>query len=86
MNNPEPTVEYNFTAEDVAEHMQGLAASADRIASLIEANERSEEAVACMTQNVRHIGVMCAMDHLKDLDIQLFLDSASAGLAWLSDS
>lgn len=80
------TPQHTFTPEDTAEHLRGLQASADLIMFLIENSGRSEEAMDTMDRNVRHIGIMCAMDHLKDQDLQPFQDAAAAGSAWMAAS
>ena len=87
MTNPDTTPQstHTFTPEDIAEHLRGLASSADLIASLVAANDRSEEAMDTMDRNVRHIGIMCVMDHLKDQDLQPFQDAAAAGSAWMTN-
>jgi hypothetical protein len=74
-----------FDSEATAEHLRGLQASADLIASLIAANERTDEALATMDRNVRHIAIMCAMQHIKDsgADLTPFTQAASDGLEWI---
>ncbi len=79
-----PTIE--FSPDATAEHLRGLQASADLIASLIAADERTEESIATMDRNVRHIAIMCAMQHVKDsgADLTPFTDAAAAGLDWMA--
>ena len=74
-----------FSPETTAEHLRGLQASADLIGSLIAANERTPEAIDTMDRNVRHIGIMCAMQHIKDsgADLTPFTQAASAGMGWI---
>ena len=78
-------MDIEFSPETTAEHLRGLQASADLIASLIAANERTEEAVATMDRNVRHIAIMCAMQHIKDsgADLTPFTAAAADGLEWI---
>ena len=83
MNMDAPAIE--FSPEATAEHLRGLQASADLIGSLIAANERTPEALDTMDRNVRHIAIMCAMQHIKDSDADLtpFTTAAADGLEWI---
>ena len=78
-----PAIE--FSPEATAEHLRGLQASADLIGSLIAANERTPEALDTMDRNVRHIAIMCAMQHIKDsgADLTPFTQAAADGLEWI---
>ena len=83
MTNPEsPT----FSLEDTAEHLRGLQDSVNLIDSLIAAGVKNSETTDTMDRNVRHIGIMCAMDHLKNCgeDLTPFTDAAHRGAAWLA--
>jgi hypothetical protein len=75
-----------FTPEDTAEHLRGLQASADLIDALIEAGVNDAETRDTMDRNVRHIGIMCAMQHIKDsgADLKPYTDAAHRGAAWLA--
>ena len=77
---------HTFTPEDTAEHLRGLQDSADLIDALIDADDRSDEQRDTMDRNVRHIGIMCAMQHLQDCgaDLTPFTDAAHRGAAWLA--
>ena len=74
-----------FSPEATAEHLRGLQASADLIGSLISSNERTPEAIDTMDRNVRHIAIMCAMQHIKDsgADLTPFTQAAADGLEWM---
>lgn len=74
-----------FSPEATAEHLRGLQASADLIGSLISSNERTPEALDTMDRNVRHIAIMCAMQHIKDsgADLTPFTQAAADGLEWI---
>ena len=74
-----------FSPEATAEHLRGLQASADLIGSLIASNERTPEALDTMDRNVRHIAIMCAMQHIKDsgTDLTPFTTAAADGLEWI---
>ena len=74
-----------FSPEATAEHLRGLQASADLIGSLIASNERTPEALDTMDRNVRHIAIMCAMQHIKDsgADLTPFTQAAADGLEWI---
>jgi hypothetical protein len=76
----------NFTAEDTAEHIKGLRDSASLIASIVTNDVRDSDAMDAMDRNVRHIGIMCAMKHIKEsgADLQPFTDAAAAGTAWMA--
>ena len=78
-------MDIEFSPEATAEHLRGLQASADLIGSLIAANERTPEAIDTMDRNVRHIAIMCAMQHIKDsgADLTPFTQAASAGMGWI---
>ena len=78
----EPT----FSPEQTAEHLAHLPHSVAVIDRLIEANERTPEALDEMDRNVRHIAIMCAMKHIKDsgADLKPFTDAAARGLDWAS--
>ncbi len=78
-----PAIE--FSPEATAEHLRGLQASADLIGSLIASNERTPEALDTMDRNVRHIAIMCAMQHIKDsgADLTPFTQAAADGLEWI---
>jgi hypothetical protein len=79
---------YEFTAEDTAQHLSALQDSVNLIDTLIEANDRSDEQRDTMDRNVRHIGIMCAMDHLKccGTDLKPYTDAAARGSAWLAQN
>ena len=74
---------HEFTMEDTEEHLRGLQASVDLINSLMESNDRSQENLDTMDRNVRHIGIMCAMEHLHSHDLESYKTAASAGSAWM---
>ena len=78
--------EPQFSAEDTAEHLRGLQASADLIDAIIEADDRSDEQRDTMDRNVRHIGIMCAMQHIREsgADLKPFTDAQHRGAAWLA--
>lgn len=78
-------MDIEFSPEATAEHLRGLQASADLIGSLIAANERTPEAIDTMDRNVRHIAIMCAMQHIKDsgADLTPFTQAAADGLEWI---
>jgi hypothetical protein len=75
-----------FTAEDIAHQINGLQDSADLIDRLISEGSRDPEAMDSMDRNVRHIGIMCAMDHLKNCgeDLTPFTDTQARGAAWMA--
>ena len=77
----EPT----FSPEQTAEHLAALPHSVAVIDRLIEADERTPEALDEMDRNVRHIAIMCAMKHIKEsgADLKPFTDAASRGLDWI---
>ena len=77
--------DHTFTPEDTAEHLRGLQASADLIDALIAAGDESDEQRDTMDRNVRHIGIMCAMQHVQDsgADLTPFIDAAHRGAAWI---
>ena len=81
-----PTIE--FSPEATAEHLRGLQASADLIGSLIAANERTDEAIATMDRNVRHIEIMLSMSHIQaaGADLAPYQDAFVAGKSWLAAS
>ena len=78
-------MDIEFSPEATAEHLRGLQASADLIGSLISSNERTPEALDTMDRNVRHIAIMCAMQHIKDsgADLTPFTQAAADGLEWM---
>ena len=78
-------MDIEFSPEATAEHLRGLQASADLIGSLIASNERTPEALDTMDRNVRHIAIMCAMQHIKDsgADLTPFTQAAADGLEWI---
>ena len=77
---------HQFTEADTAEHLRGLQDSADLIDALIAADDRSDEQRDTMDRNVRHIHIMCAMQHIKDsgADLMPYTDAAHRGAAWLA--
>ena len=77
----EPT----FSPEQTAEHLAHLPHSVAVIDRLIEANERTPEALDEMDRSVRHIAIMCAMKHIKEsgADLKPFTDAAARGLDWI---
>jgi hypothetical protein len=77
---------HTFTPEDTAEHLAGLQASADAIDALISHSDGSNGERDMMDRNVRHIGIMCAMDHLKNCgeDLTPFTDAQARGVAWMA--
>ena len=83
MTNPD---NHQFSPEATAEHIRGLQASADLIDSLIAAGVKDAETMDCMDRNVRHIGIMCAMDHVQCCgeDLTPFTDAQHRGAAWLA--
>jgi hypothetical protein len=78
--------ETTFSTEQTAEHLAALPHSVAVIDRLIEANERTPEALDEMDRNVRHIAIMCAMKHIKEsgADLKPFTDAAAAGTAWMA--
>lgn len=74
-----------FSPEATAEHLRGLQASADLIGKIAAGAERTDEALATMDRNVRHIAIMCAMQHIKDsgADLTPFTQAAADGLEWI---
>lgn len=80
------TNEHRFSPEATAEHLRGLQDSADLIDALIAAGVQDSETMDTMDRNVRHIGIMCAMDHLKDCgeDLTPFTDAQARGAAWMA--
>ena len=78
-------MDIEFSPEATAEHLRGLQASADLIGSMISSNERTPEALDTMDRNVRHIAIMCAMQHIKDsgADLTSFTQAAADGLEWI---
>ncbi len=78
-------MDIEFSPEATAEHLRGLQASGDLIGSLISSNERTPEAIDTMDRNVRHIAIMCAMQHIKDsgADLTPFTQAAADGLEWI---
>jgi len=83
MTNPESP---SFSPEATAEHLRGLQDSVNLIDSLIAAGVKDADTTDTMDRNVRHIGIMCAMDHLKNCgeDLTPFTDAAHRGAAWLA--
>jgi hypothetical protein len=79
---------HHFTPEDTAEHLRGLQASADLIDALIAEGNDGDEQRDTMDRNVRHIHIMCAMDHLKccGTDLKPYTDAAARGSAWLAQN
>jgi hypothetical protein len=79
---------YRFTTEDTAQNLSALQDSVNLIDALIEANDRSDEQRDTMDRNVRHIHIMCAMDHLKccGTDLKPYTDAAARGSAWLAQN
>ena len=77
---------HTFTPEDTAEHLRGLQDSADLIDALIAAGVKDAETRDTMDRNVRHIHIMCAMQHIKDsgADLMPYTDAAHRGAAWLA--
>lgn len=77
-----------FSHEETAEHLRGLQASADLIGSLIAADERTDEAIATMDRNVRHLEIMLGMAHIQQsgTDFAPYTSAITAGKAWLAAS
>jgi len=77
----EPT----FSPEQTAEHLAALPHSVAVIDRLIEANERTPEALKRIDCSIRHIAIMCAMKHIKEsgADLNPFTDAAARGLDWI---
>ena len=84
MTEPTPT-EPTLSPEQTAEHLAALPQSVAVIDRLIEADERTPEALDEMDRNVRHIAIMCAMKHIKEsgADLKPFTDAAARGLEWI---
>ncbi len=85
MTEPTPT-EPTFSPEQTAEHLAALPHSVAVIDRLIEANERTPEALDEMDRSVRHIAIMCAMKHIKEsgADLKPFTDAAARGIEWMA--
>lgn len=77
-----------FSESATAEHLLGLQASADLIASIISADERMERAIAAMDRNVRHLEIMLGMGHIQQsgTDFAPYTAAIEAGKAWLAAS
>jgi hypothetical protein len=83
---PQPVNAMEFSPEAVAEHLNGLHESALLIDALIDAGVKDEQSMDTMTCNVRHIGAMLSMDHIKECgdDLEAVKDAQHRGLAWLA--
>ena len=80
---PQPI--HHFTPEDTAEHIRGLQASADLLDTLIAEGVHNQYTHDSADRNVRHIGIMCAMDHVQccGTDLTPFTDAQTRGLEWM---
>ena len=79
-------LEHTFSEEDTMQHIKGLQDSADLIDRLIADGVKNDETRNTMDRNVRHIGIMCAMDHVKNCgnNLQPYLDAQHRGTAWMA--
>jgi hypothetical protein len=77
---------HTFSEEDTAQHIRGLQDSADLIDRLITDGVKDDETRDTMDRNVRHIGIMCAMDHVQccGADLTPYMDAQHRGVAWLT--
>lgn len=84
MTNIPETPELSFTAQEAAEHIVGLQASARNIDDCISGAlipDNIDESIEC---HMRHIAVMSAMPHLAGHDMTPYLAAAERGAAWLA--
>jgi hypothetical protein len=79
---------HTFSEEDTAQHIRGLQDSADLIDRLIADGVKDDETRDTMDRNVRHIGIMCAMDHVQccGSDLTPYTDAQARGAAWLASA
>ena len=79
---------HEFSAEETAEHLRGLQASADVIGSLMASNGHDQETMDTMDRNVRHLEIMLSMSHIQSAgaDLSPYEAAITAGKAWLSAS
>lgn len=75
-----------FSAEELAEHMMGLRASANVIETMITAFSKSDGNRERMDNNIRHIEIMCAMPHIASsgIDLSPYARAVELGKAWLA--
>jgi hypothetical protein len=73
-----------FSIETTTEHVAGLQLSADAIGQIMADGIKDDRTLDLMDKNVRHIRIMCGMDHIRSCgaDLKSFLDAAAAGAAW----
>ena len=79
---------HTFSEEDTMQHIKGLQASADLIDRLIADGVKNDETRDTMDRNVRHIGIMCAMDHVQccGSDLTPYTAAQHRGAAWLASA
>jgi hypothetical protein len=78
--------ENQFSREETLNHLAALHDSVSVIGRIIDADERTTDALDEIDRNVRHIRIMCAMQHVKDsgADLKPFTDAAASGTAWMA--
>jgi len=76
----------NFTPELVQKHIASIEAAASAIDSVIESGISGDLIREAMGRHMRHIEIMCSMDHIKGsgVDLEPFAEAHSRGEAWLA--
>lgn len=77
-----------FSPEQTAQHINGLASSAAVILSASSAGERTPELLTSVNRNIRHLEIMLSMSHIQTAgtDLTPYEAAISAGKAWLAAS
>jgi hypothetical protein len=72
------------TPEELAQHFKALQDSVDLIDKLVEAGEKSEDAVDAVKRNYEHIEIMLAKDYIvaDSRDKSVFTSAVAAGKAF----
>lgn len=75
-----------FTQQQVEKHIASIESSASAIDQIIGNPPDTDEVRDDMRRHMRHIEIMCAMNHIKDsgVDLKPFTDAAARGAAWLA--
>ena len=75
------------TPEELAQHFKALQDSVDLIGKLVEAGEKSEDAIDAVKRNYEHIEIMLAKDYIvaDSRDKSVFTDAVVAAKSFRED-
>jgi hypothetical protein len=78
----------SFTQEQTDKHLASVVAAAEAVDSVIAGAIATDGMKEEMARHIRHIEIMCGMQHIKNsgADLKPYTDAAARGSAWLAQN